>query len=103
MAMLELVERYKDEIAGMVSCFDRVILQGRIPVFSYADGMTRYLTARGIKIFDFIKWASPTTDAIKEQAEALATEAGLQIDFVRKKNFRKERRIEEVLKKRGRH
>jgi DNA-binding HxlR family transcriptional regulator len=103
MAMMELVARYRDEIAGVVSCFDRVILQGRIPVLSYADGMTRFLTARGIKIFDFIKWASPATDAIKEHAEALAAQAGLQVDYVRKKNFRKEQRIEEVLKKRGRH
>ena len=102
MTMMD-VERFKDEIAGVVSCFDRVILQGRIPVLSYAEGMTRYLTARGVKIFDFIKWASPTTDAIKEHVEALAAQAGLQVDFVCKKNFRKEQRIEEVLRKRGRH
>lgn len=27
--MMDLVERFKDEISGVVSCFDRVILQGR--------------------------------------------------------------------------
>jgi DNA-binding HxlR family transcriptional regulator len=101
--MTGLVDRYKDEIAGVLSCFDRLILQGRIPVWSYADGMTRFLTARNVKIFDFIKWASPLTDAIKEHAEAVAAQAGLQADFVRKKNFRKEQRIEEVLKERGKH
>jgi hypothetical protein len=101
--MMELVERYKDEIAGVLSCVDRLILQGRIPIFSYADGMTRFLTARNIKIFDFIKWAGPLTDSIKAQAEAVAAQAGLQVDFIRKKNFRKEQRIEEILKKRGRH
>ena len=101
--MTELVERYLNEISGVLSCVDRLILQGRIGIHSYADGMTRYLSARGIKIFDLIKWASPVTEAIKKHAEAVAEEAGLKVDFVRKKNFRKEQRIEEVLRKRGRH
>jgi len=101
--MMKLVERYRDEVAGVLSCVDRLILQGRIGIFSYADGMTRYLTARNIKIFDFIKWAEPATEAIKQHVEGLAAQAGLEIDYVRKKNFRKEQRIEEVLKERGRH
>jgi hypothetical protein len=101
--MKELLERFKDEIAGSVSCFDRLILQGRMPILSYGEGMTRYLTKRGIKIFDFLQWASPITDAIKAHAEKLAQEAGLEIDYVRKKNFRKEKKIEEVLRKRGDH
>src|SRR5207245_9464032 len=103
MSMMKLVERYRDEIAGVLSCVDWLMLQGRIGIFSYADGMTRYLTARGIKIFDFIKWAGPATEALKKHVEGVAAQAGLVIDFVRKKNFRKEQRIEEVLKKRGRH
>jgi hypothetical protein len=67
------------------------------------EGMTRYLTARGIKIFDFVQWAKPLTDGIKEHAEKVAAAAGLQVDFVRKKNSRKGCRIQEVLKKRGAH
>jgi len=35
-----------------------------MPILSYAQGITRYPTKRGIKIFDFVKWASPITDAI---------------------------------------
>jgi hypothetical protein len=35
--------------------------------------MTRYLTAWGIEISDFIQWASPATEAIEKHAEALAT------------------------------
>jgi hypothetical protein len=74
-----------------------------MPILSYADGMTRYLTARGIKIFDFVKWAKPFTEGVKEHAEKVAAAAGLKVDFVRKKNFRKEQRIQEVLAKRGTH
>jgi DNA-binding HxlR family transcriptional regulator len=101
--MTELVERIKEGIASSVSCYDRIILQGRLPILSYAEGATRYLSARNIKIFDFIQWASPVTDALKNHVEQRAQEAGLAIEFVRKKNFRKEQRIQEVLEKRGRH
>jgi hypothetical protein len=59
------------------------------------------LTARGIRIFDFAQFAKPLTDAIKSNAEALAAQHGLEIDYIRKKNFRKEERVQEILRKRG--
>jgi hypothetical protein len=87
-----LTERHAQQIAGVSSCFDRVIVQGTLPVFCYADGMTAYLSKRGIRVFDFTQFARPLTDAIKANAEALAVANGLTIDYVRKKNFRKEDR-----------
>lgn len=99
---MELItERYREQIAGVLSCYDRVIVQGTLPVFCYADGMTAYLSKRGIRIFGFTQFVKPLTDAIKENAEALAAQHGLQIDYIRKKNFRKEERIQEILRKRG--
>lgn len=101
--MALLTERYAKEIAGVLSCFDRVILQGSLPEFNYAEGMTGYLTVRHVKIFDFAKFCEPLTEAIKANAEAVAKAAGLEIDYVRKNNFRKEDKIKEILAKRGEH
>ena len=70
-----LTERHAQQIAGVLSCFDRVIVQGTLPVFCYADGMTAYLTKRRIRIFDFTEFAKPLTAAIKANAEELATVA----------------------------
>jgi hypothetical protein len=99
----EFIARFQRHIQGHLSCCDRLILQGRLPILSYAEGITRFLTARGVKIFDFVSWAKPLTDSIKQHAEAVAQQAGLQIDYVPKKNFRKEDKIESVLRKRGMH
>jgi hypothetical protein len=41
-----------------------------------------------MRIFDCIRFAKPLTDAIKANAEALATAQGPQIDYLQKKNFR---------------
>jgi hypothetical protein len=98
-----LTERHAQQIAGVLSCFDRVMVQGTLPVFCYADGMTAYLTKRRIRIFDFSQFAKPLTDTIKANAEQLAAAHGLTIDYVRKKNFRKEDKVKAVLKERGDH
>lgn len=47
-----LTERYKDQIAGVLSCYDRVILQGTLPGWCYDKGMTEFLF---IHIFNTVK------------------------------------------------
>ncbi len=103
MGLTLLRERHAQQIAGVVSCYDRVIVQGALPVFCYAEGMSAYLSKRRIRIFDFIQFAKPLSDAIKANAEEVATATGVKIDYVRKKNFRKEDRLKAVLKERGTH
>ena len=45
-----LTERHREQIAGVLSCFDRMIIQGTLPGLCFADGMTRYLNVKGIRI-----------------------------------------------------
>jgi hypothetical protein len=99
--MALITERYAGKIAGVLGCFDRLVVTGTLPGLCYAEGMTKYLVVRGIRVFDFAEWAKPLTEAIKANAEALAAGAGLTIDYIRKKNFRKEDKIKAVLKERG--
>src|ERR1041384_2944596 len=137
MGLVLLTERHAQQISGVLSCYDRVMVQGTLPVFCYAEGMTAYLSKRRIRIFDFTQFAKPLTDAIKANAEQVAvgcgqlsdaikanaeqvavgccrfpdaikanpeqvaTPNGLTIDYVRKKNFRKEDKVKAVLKQRG--
>jgi len=101
MGLTLLTERHAEQIAGVLSCSDRLIVQGTVPVFCYAEGMTAYLIKRRIRIFDFTQFARLLTDAIRANAEQLAAANGLTIDYVRKKNFRKEDKVKAVLKQRG--
>ena len=48
MGLTLLAERHAEQIAGVLSCVDRVIVQGTLPVFCYADGMAAYLSKRRI-------------------------------------------------------
>lgn len=65
--------------------------------------MTAYLRKRGILIFDFAQFAKPLTGAIKANAEDVAAASGVKIDYLRKKDFRKEDRVKAALKERGTH
>ncbi len=71
-----LTERHADEIAGVLSCYDRLLIQGTLPGLCYAEGMTAYLKARRILIFDYPRFAQPLRDALRENAERLAAEHG---------------------------
>jgi hypothetical protein len=97
-----LTERYQKQIAGVLSCYDRIIIQGTVPKWCYASGMTEYFYAHQIRIFDYPKWAEPLRDALRKNMERLAAQSQIEIEFVRsKKSFRKEQRVKEILEKRG--
>ena len=96
-----LTERHKEEISGVIRCFDRIVLTGTLPVLSNADQMTAYLYYKGIRIFDYPKFAEPYRDRINENAKEIAAKAGITIEFIRKKGVRKESLMEAILKSRG--
>jgi hypothetical protein len=48
-----LTERYRERLAGVLSCYDRIIVTGTLPGACYAKGMTAFLSARQIRIFDY--------------------------------------------------
>src|SRR5688500_15640692 len=97
-----LTERYATRIRGVLSCFDRMVIQGTLPDIAHAQAFTRELNRRGIRIFDFTKFAEPLRERIRESAEKLAKEHDVEIEFIRHVDaFRKEDRIQEIVAERG--
>jgi hypothetical protein len=97
------VERHDDRIAGVLSCYDRILITGTLPTVCYADGMTRFLNANHIRIFDYPRFAEPLRNSIRDQAAALAAAAGITIEHIGKKHIRKEAVVAKVLQQRGDH
>ena len=98
-----LTERLKDQIAGVLGCWDRVLIFGTLPKICYAAGMTSYLYGKQVRIFDYPKFAEPFQGRLRENAERLAAAAGIEIEFIRKRNVRKEALVKQALAKRGEH
>ena len=86
-----LTERYDDRIAGVLSCYDRVVVTGTLPTVCYAAGMTKFLYAIGVRIFDYPQPASTLRDRVRERAASLAAEAGITIEHIAKSHIRRKR------------
>lgn len=99
--MCLITERYAPQISGVLSCFDRIVIQGTLPGLCHADGMTGYLYSHEIRIFDYPRFAEPFRNELRENAEKLAAENDIEIEFVRNHEIRKEELIQQILKKRG--
>lgn len=95
--------RHAQKIRGVLSCYDRVVIAGTCPALSHAQAVTAYFYAHHIRIFDYAKWAEPFRDEIRANAEQLARENGLEVEFVRRNNFRKEERVKGLIEERGAH
>lgn len=65
--------------------------------------MTRYLYAKGVRIFDYPKFAEPFKETIRANAERIAKEHDVEIEFIRKSGVRKESIISDKIQKRGDH
>lgn len=99
-----ITEQYKEQILGVISCYDRIIIRGTIVGWGYPEGMTAFLNSQHVLIFDYPQWTKTFNDEIRQNAERLAIENGIKIEFIRKtKDFRKEDQIKARLEKRGYH
>jgi len=98
-----LTTKYQNKISGVLSCFDRVIITGTIPQICYSQGMTSYLYGHNIRIFDYPRFAEPFRNEIRTNAEQIAKDNNIEIEFVRKSHIRKEDLLKKVLDKRGYH
>jgi hypothetical protein len=101
--MVSLTQRYDDRIAGVLSCYDRMVVTGTLPTVCHADGMTRFLYANGIRLFDYPAFASMLRDRVRERAVSVAPEAEVAIEHVSKSHIRKEAIVAKVLAQRGEH
>jgi hypothetical protein len=98
-----LTERHKGQIAGVLGCWDRMLIFGTLPKICYAEGMTSYLYTKQVRIFDYPRFAEPFRDQLRLNAERLASESGIEIEFLRRRNGWKEDRVKEILAHRGEH
>lgn len=95
-----LPQRYAERMHGVLSCYDRILVMGTLPGVCYAEGMTSFLHAKGIRIFDYTQFVEPLRERIRLNAQALAEDSGVQIEFIAKKHIRKEEVVAAVIKTR---
>jgi hypothetical protein len=100
--MESLTQRYEKQIAGTLSCFDRVVITGTLPDICHKEALARHLYFKDIRIFDYAKvFAEPLREEIRTNTERVAEEAGVEIEYLSSpRRIRKEARVQAVLEQR---
>lgn len=98
-----LTERHEAQIRGVLHCYDRVIITGTLVDFGHHHAATCHLNKTHVRIFDFANFAKELREQIRSNAEDVARESGLEIEFLRNTKVRKEDRIQKILATRGSH
>jgi len=83
-------ERHSKVVTGSLSMFDRMIFKGYLPGLYKRDGARYFVWSQGVQLKDFTPWAKSTTEAIANNARALATRAGrpvISFDHVKTRHY----------------
>jgi len=102
-ATIPFLERHEAKIKGVLGCYDRIVMTGTLLDVAYPAAVQNLLYERGLRCFEIGEFAEPLRDAVRENAEAVAAQAGLKIEYLDRKGARKEDRIAAILKERGDH
>ena len=69
------IRKHTQDIAGVLSCFDRVIFRGYLPC-SYPRGLEGFLGQQGVLLKDFKHYAPEVAERVKEHVRVAVEQAG---------------------------
>jgi len=97
--MQEFLSRHASKITGVLSCFDRVVFHGHLPL-GYPHAMERYLNARGCLLKDFKTFVTQQSERLKTHAQAVAAQANRPYIYL-EGYTRKEDLVQDLVRKEG--
>lgn len=73
--MKRFVDKHQAKITGTLSCFDRLVFRGLLPL-AWGEAMERFIAAQGLRIKDFGRFVLQQSEIIKAHAKATAEQSG---------------------------
>jgi len=69
------VVKHRESIHGVLSCFDRVIFRGHLPL-SYPKGLSGFLFQQKVQLKDFKTYAPQIADRVRDHVKKVVQDAG---------------------------
>lgn len=73
--MERFIEKHRAQISGTISCFDRILFKGHLPL-GWPDAMERFISRQGLRFKDFGNFVNRHSERIKQHARSMAEQAG---------------------------
>jgi hypothetical protein len=80
--MKEFIAKHQDEIAGVLSGFDRLVFRGTLRSISYAKGMMNYLWANQVRLTEFGRHVQRVSERLKQVCKAKAEALGRPVKYL---------------------
>src|SRR5687768_7936447 len=95
------LERYADDVLGMLSGFDRLRLRGTLRRIANGPGMASFLTQQHVLLKDFGEYVHDATTRVKQASEAVATTQGRPVVYLPRPSADKEALAREIAARDG--
>lgn len=99
-AVKDFVDQYSEKITGVVSCFDRILFKGYLPL-GFGTAMERFISNQGLLLKDFKRFVTTHSETIKAHAEAMANKRERPFLYLDRNNVRKEDEARRIAQRDG--
>jgi hypothetical protein len=79
--MKEFIETYKDRIHGVLSCFDRMLCRGYLPIMSGGQ-MAQFFNSSGIRFRELKTFLVQNGERVKWHAISIAEQQGRPFQYL---------------------
>ena len=80
--MQEFIAKHREEIAGVLSGFDRLVFRGTLRSISYGEGMLGYRWAKQVRLTEFGSHVLPVSERLKQACKAKAEALGRPVKYL---------------------
>ncbi len=88
--MEQFIAKHQDDIAGVLSGFDRLVLRGTLRSIAYSQGMTQYLWNNHVLLKDFGSHVEQVSQRLKAASLAEANAVGRPVRYLASAEISKE-------------
>ncbi len=81
-AVQQFIGKHQDQIAGVLSGFDRLVLRGTLRSIAYGQGMSQYLWASQVLLKDFGAHVEQVSQRLKAASLAEVVAAGRPVHYL---------------------
>jgi hypothetical protein len=95
--MDRFLSRFRSQITGVLSGFDRLVFRGTLIPLVRKGGMYAFLCRAGVRLLDFKDFVVKTSESIKQAALADAERDGRPVRYLESSQIKKEELVAQIL------
>src|SRR6266849_4903295 len=100
-AVQKFIAKHQDQISGVLSGFDRLVLRGTLRSIAHGQGMNQYLWANQVLLKDFGSHVESVSQALKAASLAETLAAGRPVRYLASADASKENIARRIAAKDG--